>query len=94
VSRQNSRFGCKRPTRSSTPPPKDQLAEAARLLALNLAHYQIRYGEIPLENFDQLMATQEIDAETERLVSRGMENLVGLLGLLINQGEAANETAQ
>jgi len=49
------------------------LAEAARLLALNLAHYQIRYGEIPLENFDQLMATQEIDAETERLMSRGKQ---------------------
>ena len=47
---------------------KDQLAETARLLALNLAHYQIRFGELPLENFAQLMETQEIDDETARLV--------------------------
>lgn len=27
---------------------KEQLAESARLLALNMAHYQIRHGDIPL----------------------------------------------
>jgi hypothetical protein len=29
---------------------KEQVAEYARLLALNLAHYQAKYGEIPLED--------------------------------------------
>jgi hypothetical protein len=28
---------------------KEQLAECARLLALNLAHYRARHGELPLE---------------------------------------------
>lgn len=28
---------------------KEQLAECARLLALNLAHYQGKYGEMPLD---------------------------------------------
>ncbi|TND01135.1 MAG: hypothetical protein FD120_2671 [Gammaproteobacteria bacterium] len=27
---------------------KDDIAECARLLALNLAHYKLRYGELPL----------------------------------------------
>ena len=29
---------------------KEQLAECARLLALNLAHYQGKFGEMPLED--------------------------------------------
>ncbi|MDO9007539.1 MAG: hypothetical protein Q7U80_04895 [Thiobacillus sp.] len=28
---------------------KEQIAECARLLALNLAHYQRLYGEVPLD---------------------------------------------
>ncbi len=28
---------------------KEQIAECARLLALNLAHYQSKFGELPLE---------------------------------------------
>ena len=66
---------------------KDQLAGTARLLAMNLAHYQIRFGEIPLENFAQLMETQEIDSRTARLVATGMESLVGVLGLVTGQND-------
>ena len=69
---------------------KNQLAETARLLALNLAHYQIRFGEIPLANFAKLMKTQEIDDETAKLIAVGMENLVGVLGLVATQDEAAS----
>ena len=28
---------------------KDDLAECARLLAMNVAHYEMRYGALPLE---------------------------------------------
>ena len=70
---------------------KGQLAETARLLALNLAHYQIRFGETPLENYEKLMAIQEMDYETARLVAVGMENLIGVLGLVTTQDEAAND---
>jgi hypothetical protein len=27
---------------------KDELAECARLLALNMAHYELQYGSLPL----------------------------------------------
>jgi len=50
---------------------KDQLAETARLLALNLAHDHIRFGAIPLKNFTRLMVTQKIDSETAHLVATG-----------------------
>ncbi|MFP5484020.1 MAG: hypothetical protein ACLGGW_12175 [Gammaproteobacteria bacterium] len=32
---------------------KEQLAECARLLALNLAHYQGLYGEVPLSDMNR-----------------------------------------
>lgn len=59
---------------------KEQLAECARLLALNVAHYQSRFGEVPLE---ETLAMLEADAPNEKqatLLAFGMENLVGVLG--------------
>ena len=73
---------------------KDQIAEAARLLALNLAHYQRRYGDPPLENIHELLATQTMDGETAWLVATGMEHLVGILGMLTQNDESLDETLQ
>lgn len=59
---------------------KEQLAECARLLALNLAHYQDKYGELPL---DETLAMLDVDQPNEsqaQLLANGMEQLVGLLG--------------
>ena len=62
------------------PSSKEELAECARLLALNLAHDQGRYGELPLdETLAMLDATEPNDAQLRFLI-RGMDNLVGLLG--------------
>ena len=59
---------------------KDQLAEYARLLALNLAHYQAKFGEISLdESLSTLDATEPND-EHAALLRDGMEILVGVLG--------------
>jgi hypothetical protein len=46
---------------------KDQLAETARLLALNLAQYQQRFGVRPLENIEELLRTKESDEGTAQL---------------------------
>ena len=59
---------------------KEQLAECARLLALNLAHYQGRFGEIPLEDTLAVLDATEPNDEQEVLLRDGMEILVGLLG--------------
>ena len=57
---------------------KDDLAECARLLAMNVAHYELRYGALPLE--EQLTITSQFNGDQEELVMRGMETLAGILG--------------
>jgi transcriptional regulator with XRE-family HTH domain len=74
--------------------PKEQVAKTARLLALNLAHYQINYGDLPIENVEDLLRTHSVDQTTARLVSLGMDNLVGILHLLSRQHENTDETLQ
>lgn len=59
---------------------KEQLAECARLLALNLAHHQSLHGEIPL---DATLAVLNVSAPTAaqaKLLTDGMVNLIGMLG--------------
>ncbi len=63
---------------------KEQLAECARLLALNLAHYQGRFGEIPLEDTLTILDVTEPNDEQVMLLRGGMEILVGLLGNVLS----------
>ena len=59
---------------------KEELAECARLLALNLAHYQGKYGELPLDETLAMLGATEPNEAQLRFLIRGMDNLVGLLG--------------
>ncbi len=62
---------------------KDDLAETARILAVNLSHYQMKYGELPLDETMALIDTDKPnDAQTEMLAN-GMKNLIGLLGNVV-----------
>ena len=68
---------------------KEQLAETARLLAFNAAHYQIRHGDIPPDDTLAVLDAAMPSDEQLKLLERGMENLVGVLGNIINGlGEA------
>jgi len=58
---------------------KEQLAECARLLALNLAHHQIKHGEIPVDQTLALLRTFERSEEHLNLLIEGMLNLIGVL---------------
>lgn len=60
---------------------KDDLAECARLLAMNVAHYELRYGALPLDG--QLTLPGHFNGDQEELVMRGMETLAGILGNVI-----------
>ncbi len=51
---------------------KADLAECARLLALNVAHYKAKYGELPLEEHQAMLETQEIDKDLAKLLASGM----------------------
>lgn len=63
---------------------KDQLAECARLLALNLAHYQGLYGEVPLSDTLALLDATEPNDEQALLLTDGMEVLIGVLGSVLS----------
>jgi hypothetical protein len=59
---------------------KDQLAECAQLMALNLAHYKGMYGEIPLEETLATLAAGTPNDEQATMLTDGMGIFVGLLG--------------
>lgn len=63
---------------------KDDVAECARLLAMNIAHYQSRFGELPL---DETLAMLDIDKPNEEqlaMLTNSMEILVGVLGNVVS----------
>lgn len=70
---------------------RDELAEAARLLALNLACYQHRYGPLPLK--EPAFPPAELDEAQVALVTNGTEILVTVLeGLrLSHHGDARSQ---
>jgi hypothetical protein len=56
-----------------------------------VAHYQQRYPDAPLANFEAMMRAQSLDGETAVLLAQGMATLSGVLGLtmgLDDVGEA------
>jgi hypothetical protein len=65
---------------------KEELAETARLLALNVAHYQSRFGELPLEGMLAMLSVAKPNEEQAALLASGMETLVGVLGLVRSGG--------
>ncbi len=68
-----------------------QLAESTRLLALNAAHYQMKFGEIALDDTLARVDASEPSAEQLKLLVLGLEHLVGVLGNVISGlGEASH----
>ena len=63
---------------------KEQLAECARLLALNLAHYQGKFGELPLDETLAIIDATAPNDEQAVLLRDGMEVLVGVLGSVLS----------
>jgi hypothetical protein len=59
---------------------KDQLAECAQLLVMNLAHYQGKYGEIPLEETLATLGAGEPNNEQAKMLGDGLAIFVGVLG--------------
>lgn len=63
---------------------KEQLAECTRLLALNLAHHQALYGEIPQDQMLIILEGAEPSEAQLKLLIDGMKNLIGVLANNIN----------
>jgi hypothetical protein len=60
---------------------KEELAECAHILAMNVAHYEMKYGVLPLE--EKLTIEGEFSDQHAELVSKGMETMAGVLGSVI-----------
>ena len=58
---------------------REQLAEYTRLLALNLAHHQALYGEIPPDQMLTILECAEPSEAQLKLLIDGMKNLIGVL---------------
>src|ERR1035437_5146349 len=63
---------------------KEDIAECARLLALNVAHYQMKYGELPLDETLAMIGMTKPNEEQLQLITDGMEILVGVLGSVVS----------
>jgi len=63
---------------------KDDLAELARLLAMNIAHYQSKYGELPLEETLAMLDVVKPNEEQVELITNAMEIFVGVLGSVVS----------
>ena len=63
---------------------KDDLAECARLLAMNIAHYQSKYGELPLEETLAMLGVAKPNAEQVELITNAMKIFVGVLGSVVS----------
>ena len=61
------------------PMTKEQLADCLRTLALHVADYRSRFGEIPRQDLLSLLGATEINDDEARLLRDGMELLVGYL---------------
>jgi hypothetical protein len=63
---------------------KDDISECARLLAMNIAHYQSKFGDLPLDETLAMLGTGKPNNEQLVLLIRSMEILVGILGNVVS----------
>ena len=59
-----------------------ELAECARLLALNIAQYEALYGTILFQEFLETLKADGLSDEQLKLAASGMQTLVGMLGFV------------
>ncbi|MNR62298.1 hypothetical protein D3C85_1842890 [compost metagenome] len=63
----------------------EDLEECLRLLAVLLAEYRIKHGNISFDTAMDLVSREDFDEAQARLLGEGLEIIVGMLGF-IEQG--------
>ena len=61
---------------------KDALVKAARILAMQAAHYASKYGEEPLIDLSHLLTDGELAEESATFLRDGAKTFVGVLGVV------------
>ena len=72
---------------------KETLAEAARILAMNIAHYRSKYGELPLEETIELLHAETVNDSQAKILADGMENLAAVIAIADGKGVDEGEDA-
>ena len=62
---------------------KAEIAEVARLLAINCAHYQSKYGEQLLDETTDVASADKPTREMAKLLNSGMQTLCGVIAIVI-----------
>lgn len=74
---------------------KEDLAEVARILAMQAAHYAHKYGEMQLPDLTHLLTATSLDDDGVGLLRDGTEALVGVLAMVTGEiGEEGDLSMQ
>lgn len=65
---------------------KEDLAQVARILALQAAHYARKFGEQQLPDLAHLLSATSLDDDSVGLVRDGTEAFVGVLAMVTGVG--------
>lgn len=65
---------------------KEDIAEVARILGMQAAHYARKYGELQLPDLAQLLTATTVDGGNVGLLRDGTEALVGVLAMVTGVG--------
>lgn len=65
---------------------EEMIAEAARILAMQAAHYARKYGEVQLPDLAHLLSATAVDGDSIGLLRDGTEALVGVLAMVTGAG--------
>ncbi len=61
---------------------KEEIAEVARVLALHVAHYRARYGDVSIEESLEMLRAEKISDEQAKVLANGFGVLVEVLKAL------------
>ena len=61
---------------------RDDLEECARILAVQCAHYRSKFGELPMSDTFDVLASETMNDEQAKWIGDGLEIVVGVLGML------------
>lgn len=65
---------------------KEHVAEVARILAMQAAHYARKFGELSIPDLAHLLSATTVDEENVALLRDGTEALVGVLAMIAGTG--------
>ena len=57
----------------------DQVATCAKIIALELGSYRVKFGDSELESFDKYASVDELDDEGQEIFKSGMEALLAVI---------------